>query len=286
MALRKLALLLASRVLACGVFACGIAVAQPQSTSSQRPQFEVASIKRNKQADPTIMLSISEGRFRATNIPLQLLLTMGYGIQDLQLAGAPGWLLSERYDVIAKAEGKAGYDELAAMLQPLFEDRLQLRFHTESKELPVYALVVIKPGKLPEATGECDPPPSSSGPPDPSKLPHGPCGNLFITPARMYGQKVPMSRLLDPLSRLTNRIVLDKTNLTGRYNVDLRYTLDRGAFPPPGDAPPGLPPLPPVDPDGPSLFAAVEQQLGLKLDSQKGPVPVMVIDHVERPSEN
>jgi bla regulator protein blaR1 len=78
--------------------------------------------------------------------------------------------------------------------------------------------------------------------------------------------------------------VSDKTNLSGKYDIDLKYTPDQG--PPPGDPPPGLPPLPPVDPNGPSLFTALQEQLGLKLESQKGPVGIMVIDHVERPSGN
>lgn len=268
-----------------------LSLAQSQS-AAPRPEFEVASIKLNKSADVVIGLGpISAGRFRATNIPLQELITMAYRIKDFQLSGAPGWLLSERYDVEAKAGAKAGFDDLTAMLQPLFEDRLQLKFHRETKELPVYSLAVTKPGKLIEAEGECGPPPSGPTLPDPGKLPHGPCGFLFILPGHLVGQKAAISRLADALSRLTDRIVLDKTGLTGKYDINLDYTPELAQFQaPPGGAgpgaPPGLPPLPPIDPNGPSLFTALQEQLGLKLESQKGPVESMVIDHVKRPSEN
>jgi uncharacterized protein (TIGR03435 family) len=106
-------------------------------------------------------------------------------------------------------------------------------------------------------------------------------------PGRLSGQKVAIPQLLDSLSRLTSRVVQDKTNLTGKYDIDLDYTPEQRQFQaPPGGAPPGMPPLPPTDPDGPSLFTALQEQLGLKLESQKGPVEMMIIDHVERPSEN
>ena len=97
-----------------------------------------------------------------------------------------------------------------------------------------------------------------------------------------------MTQLVDSLSRLTSRVVLDETNLTGKYDINLDYTPEQGQFqaPPGGVPPPGLPPLPPTDPNGPSLFTALQEQLGLKLESGKGPVEVIVIDHVERPSGN
>lgn len=254
-----------------------------------RPEFEVASIKLNKSADRRIMLMPARGgRFTATNVPLQFLLEEAYRIKDFQLSGAPAWLMSERYDITAKAEGDPGFDAMLPMLQALLEDRLQLKFHRESKELAVYALVVSKAGKLHEAEGECGPMPSGPPPPpEPGKLPAAPCGGFFMFPGHLSGQKVPITQLIDTLSRFSGRIVLDKTNLTGKYDIDLQYTPEQGQFQaPPGPPPPGMPPLPPIDPNGPSLFTALQEQLGLKLESQKGPVEMMVIDHVERPSEN
>jgi uncharacterized protein (TIGR03435 family) len=257
-------------------------------TAAPRPQFEVASIKPNKSGDLRMTFrSASGGRFTASNVSLQSLITIAYHIKDFQLSGAPPWL-SERYDVEAKAEGNPGGDAMLPMLQGLVEDRLQFKFHRESKELPVYALVVAKAGKLHPVEGECGPPPSGPPPPpEPGKLPTAPCGGFFMFPGHLSGQKVPIEQLLDTLSRFTGRTVLDKTNLPGKYDIDLQYTPEQGQFQaPPGGAPPGMPPLPPTDPNGPSLFTALQEQLGLKLESQKGPVEIMVIDHIERPSEN
>jgi uncharacterized protein (TIGR03435 family) len=262
------------------------AFAQP---ATPRPEFEVASIKLNKSGDMRVMIhSPGGGRFIASNISFQNLITFAYGIKNFQLSGAPAWLLSERYDVEAKAEGNPRGDAMLPLVQALLEDRLQFKFHRESKEMQVYALEVAKSGKLHEAEGDCGPRPNGPPPPpDPGKLPTAPCGGFFMVPGRLSGQKVTIKALLDPLSRFTGRTVLDKTNLTGKYDIDLQYTPEQGQFQaPPGGAPTGLPPLPPIDPNGPSLFTAVQEQLGLKLESQRGPVEMMVIDHIERPSEN
>jgi uncharacterized protein (TIGR03435 family) len=258
--------------------------------AAPRPEFEVASIKLNKSADRRMMIMPPRGgRFTATNVTMQLVITLAYRVKDFQLSGAPAWLNSERYDIEAKAEADPAFEAALPMLQTLLEDRLQLKFHRESKELPVYALVVAKAGKLHEAEGECGPRPNTPPPPpEPGKLPSAPCGGFFGFPGRLSGQKVAIPQLLDSLSRFTGRVVLDKTNLTGKYDINLEYTPEQGQFqgPPGGATPPGLPTPPPTDPNGPSLFTALQEQLGLKLESQKGPVEMLIIDHVERPSEN
>ena len=257
--------------------------------AAPRPEFEVASIKLNKSGDMRMMVRPSPGgRFTVTNVPMQFVVTMAYRIKDFQLSGAPPWLMAERYDIEAKAEGNPSFDAMLPMLQTLLEDRLQLKIHRESKELQVYSLVVAKAGKLHEAEGECGPRPTGlPPPPEPGKLPTPPCGGFFMFPGHLGGQKVAIAQLIDPLSRFTDRTVLDKTGLTGKYDISLDYTPEQGQFQaPPGGAPPGLPPLPPIDPNGPSLFTALQEQLGLKLESQKGPVEMIVIDHVERPSDN
>jgi uncharacterized protein (TIGR03435 family) len=267
------------------LFSCWCAFGQ---TAAPQAEFEVASIKLNKSTDPRGMTNTSRGRFTATNVPLQVLITLAYNVKDFQLSGAPAWLTSERYDIEAKAEGNLGPENVRPMLQTLLEDRLQFKFHRETKELPVYALVVARAGKLHQGEGECGPRPDvPPPPPEPGKLSSPPCGGLFIFPGRVNGQKVAVGQLVDSLSRLSGRTVLDKTNLTGRYDISLDYTPEQCQFQaPPGGAPNGLLPLPPVDPNGPSLFTAVQEQLGLKLESQKGAVEMIVIDHVERPSEN
>jgi uncharacterized protein (TIGR03435 family) len=257
-------------------------------SAAPRPEFEVASIKLNKSGDLRAMiLPPRGGRFTATNIPFQFLITLAYQIKDFQLTGAPAWLKSERYDIEAKAAGNPGLDEVEKMVQTLLEDRLQFKFHRETKELPIYALVVAKAGKLHPAEGECAPRPDGPlPPPEPGKLPTL-CGGFFAFPGHISGQKVSIIQLLDPLSRLTGRNVIDKTNLAGKYDIDLQYTPEQGQFQaPPGGAPPGMPSLPPMDPNGPTLFTALQEQLGLKLESQKGPVEMIVIDSIERPSEN
>jgi uncharacterized protein (TIGR03435 family) len=257
--------------------------------ATPRPEFEVASIKLNKSAGFGGILNTIHGRFKATNVPIQLLIVVAYRIKEFQVSGAPAWLTSDRYDIEAKSEGDPTFEASLPMLQTLLEDRLQLKIHRETKELPVYALVVSKPGKLREAEGECGPRPNAPPPPpEPGKLPAPPCGGIFFFPGHLTGQKVAITQLLDSLSRVTGRVVLDKTNLTGKYDINLDYTPEQGQFqaPPGGAPPPGLPPLPPTDPNGPSLFTALQEQLGLKLESQKGLVEMLVIDHVERPSEN
>ncbi|HEX5227330.1 MAG TPA: TIGR03435 family protein [Bryobacteraceae bacterium] len=271
------------------LFLIGGAFAQ---TPAPRPEFEVASIKLNKSATPFVRVQPPRGgRFSATNIPIQFLVTMAYRIKDFQLSGAPAWWTSERYDIEAKADGNPATEQMLTMLQSLLEDRLQLKIHRETKELQVYALVVSKPGKLHPAEGECPPRPDGPLPAiQPGKLPSPPCGGFFMFPGRLTGQKVNIEALIDPLSRFTQKIVLDKTGLTGKYDINLEYTPDQSQLPgglgPGGPAPPGLPPLPPIDPNGPTLTTALQEQLGLKLESQKGPVEMIVIDHVERPSEN
>lgn len=260
------------------------AFAQP---AAPRPEFEVASIKLNKSAGPGLIRAVPGGRFIATNVPLQFVLTVAYRIKDFQLSGAPAWLMAERYDIETKAEGNPSMDAMLPMLQTMLEDRLQLKFHHETKELPVYALVASKAGKLHEAEGECGPMPSGPPPPpEPGKLPR-PCGGFFRVPGHVAGQKVSMAQLADVLSSFAGRVVLDKTSLTGKYEIALDYTPEQGQFQAaPGGAPPGVPQLPAIDPNGPSLFTALQDQLGLKLESQKGPVEILVIDHVERPSAN
>lgn len=249
-------------------------------TTAARPEFEVASIKRNNSGNIGMMISPRPGgRFVARNVPIEALIAFAYRIQDFQLSGAPVWLKSERYDLEAKAEGDASFQANVARLQTLLENRLQFKFHRETKEEPAYALVVVKTEKLPDA-GACGPPPSSPPPPPkPGTMPPPGCGNIATLIGHITAEKVPLSSFIDVISRLTDRKVFDQTNLTGRYNIDLEYAPDQAEFPP------GAPPRPPID-DRPSLFTALQEQLGLKLESTKGPVDVFVIDHIERPSEN
>ena len=303
-----------------------LAHAQNTDTTVAKPSFEVASIKPNKAGGRGMRLGIAPGgRFTAENVTLKLLMEQAYDVRDFQISGAPGWFDSEHYDVEAKSDdtdSSAGQnpmkmteeqrqqqeERLKQMVQSLLADRCKLEFHRESKELPIYALTIAKNGpKLhpvkKEDIVEPGPPPTGpppTGPPPTGPPPTGPRpGNAKVVPykgrmmrmgrGQLSGQQVPLQFLADSLSRQLGRTVLDKTGLKGLYDFNLQWTPDESQGrmfkgPPEGQGPGDGPP--PPDASGPSIFTAIQEQLGLKLESQKGPVTIFLIDHVERPSEN
>ncbi|MGP0074893.1 MAG: M56 and DUF3738 domain-containing protein [Bryobacteraceae bacterium] len=274
--------------------------AQTQSDASPAtplPQFEVASIKPAAPDQRGMFIRPgANGGLNITNMPLREIMILAWRVEPFQITGGPPWIESARYDISTKPEQKPERDQLLLMLQSLLEDRFQLKIHHETKELPIYALVLAnKDGKLgPQLTeskeGSCTtfdpskPPP----PPDPGKPPTLGCGGMMMGIDRVNGAAVPVAQLAPVLSRMLERTVIDKTGLTGKYDIKAQWTPDQSqlqAMAPPGGLPPGMPP-PQFDPNGPSIFTALQEQLGLKLESQKGPVDVIVIDHVEKPSEN
>ena len=273
---------------------------QAQNTEIIPPVFAVASVKRNKAGTASLKtgngiisqrLNMETGTFNAVNTSMWELIRLAYRVEDYQISGAPDWFSSELYDVDAKAEKsaidemqKVGNDQRAVenqrMLQTLLKERFKLTLRHVTKHLPIYSLVVADAGKLHEAQGDCAPGAttvSDSGTP--------PCGSLRVFPwvGRMDGLKVPVTQLVANLSGFTKRMVLDNTDLTGKYDMNLKWFPSPGEFPP---RPAYLPPTYQPDPNSPPLLAAIKQQLGLKLESQTGPVPLLVIDHVEKPSEN
>ena len=184
-------------------------------------------------------------------------------MRQFQIAGAPDWVKSDRYDLAAKAEGDPPIGQLQSLLQRLLADRFQLRQHSETREAALYELVVIKPGKL-----------KTSGPRGCS-ADETPCGGLRNTPGHTKGYKLTGGDLAGSLTFLLGRLVVDKTGLSGRYDVELDWTPDSVQMQ-----------SSPVESSAPSIFTAVQDQLGLKLRSAQGPVPTLVIDGVERPSGN
>ncbi|MGO4882758.1 MAG: TIGR03435 family protein [Bryobacteraceae bacterium] len=271
--------------------------------ATKTPAFEVVSIKPNKEGSRGIMIRMAPGgRFEAKNVTVRFLLQEAYGVKDSQISGAPAWFDSEHYDVEAKADDsfdevahRLGRDEqevqLRQMLQAMLADRLKLVLHHDTKELSEYALVVAKNGpKFHETTAPAMDPAAENrplGPPAPgAPMPRGSIrmtgrGELTLT-------GIGITQFADVLSRQLGLLVVDKTGLKGEYDFTLKWTPDegqgqmfRGAGGPPPDGAP-----PPPDASGPSIFTALQEQLGLKLESQKGPVDTIVIDHVERPSEN
>jgi bla regulator protein blaR1 len=271
--------------------------AQSQSANTPLPQFEVASIKPAAPDQRGMFIRDSPGgRLNISNMPLKEMVIIAWRIQPFQLSGGPAWIESARYDISAKPDHSPKEGEVSLMLQSLLADRFQLKIHHETKELPIYGLIVAnKDGKLgPQLTaskeGGCTEldPSKPLPPPDPGKPATLGCGNMMMGFDRLNAVSVQIEGLIPMLSRMLGRTVLDKTGLTGKFDISMHWTPDQSQAmqPPAGGLPPGMPQPPPVDPNGPSIFTALQDQLGLKLESQKGPVDIVVIDHVEKPSEN
>jgi bla regulator protein blaR1 len=287
---RKLLLIAAGVIAVAAPILFGLLNATPSQAQSQAgnttklPVFEVASIKPNKSAEPNVRLFFTPNGFSATNAPLGEVIRLAYQVQEFQMSGGPPWINSERYDIEAKVDSSAAekvnqldMDQHRAMLRPLLEDRFQLKVHQETKELPVYALVVGKNGpKLREAKPN-DTYPDGIKDPDGVARP----GLMRMGPGGLTAQGLPMDTIVRLLSQQLGRTVVDKTGLSGIYDVNLKWTPDSG---PASMMGPDSKPTP--DTSGPSIFTAIQEQLGLKLESQKGPVEILVIDSAERPSAN
>jgi uncharacterized protein (TIGR03435 family) len=286
-----------------------ITVGQTQ-TKTAPPKFEVASVKLNKacssRRDERPLLS--PGRVQWSCMPLDRLIQFAYvsfanGVsfshQLLEITGGASWIRSDEYDVAAQADGNAGVAQMSGpMLQALLEDRFHLKVHRETKEAAVYALTVAKNGlKLePLKEGGCVPR-------DIDHLAAGGragfipgvyfCNEVKITSDKlglmMEGHEMKMAELAQGLNfdSLLDRPVLDETGFTGIFDFQLKFAptvfSDSGGK---NGGRTNLNPTPPKEPSGPSIFEALQKQLGLKLVPVKGRVEFLVIDHVERPSEN
>jgi uncharacterized protein (TIGR03435 family) len=234
--------------------------------------FEVATIKPGNPGDRRKMFGIMPGgRFSASNVTARELILFAYDLKEQQLSGGPGWANSDTWDLVAKPESTGSPDQInpeqiKIMMRALLTDRFQLTLKRDSKELSVYNLVVAKNG--PKMTGSKDA--------DRAKR------NVRMGRGQVEGQQMSMQMLADVLSRVSGRPILDKTGLTGTYDLKLEWTPDVT------DGPIKVNPAepPPSDTSGPSLFTAIQEQLGLKLEAQKAPVDVYIVERVEKPSEN
>jgi uncharacterized protein (TIGR03435 family) len=241
--------------------------------------FEVASIKPNKSGGGGSSTSFNHGRFTATNASVKNILQYeAYGIPEIQIQGGPDWLGSERFDIEAKVDdataekmGKLGRDERIQLnrqlVQQLFADRFKLAVHWETKEFPVYALVVAKNGPKLEHSKDT-----------------GGGTSISSNNEKLTAKGVTMEKLAQTLTGLTQRelgrFVIDKTGLEGRYDLALTWSPEEGSAAMVNTSADNSSPL------DPSIFTALQEQLGLKLESTKGPVESLVIDHIEQPSEN
>jgi uncharacterized protein (TIGR03435 family) len=256
------------------------------------PKFDVASIKLAAPEEHFMfgVRPMPGGGINATNVTLKLLIETAYGLEGFQVFGGPGWIETARYNIEAKPDSPVGPNEWKKMLKNLLANRFQLAFHLEAKELPVYALVLArKDGKLDSGMVESKEggciardPSKPLGPPGRGQPPF--CGNVLGGASILTATTATLGDITPMLSRMVGRKVIDKTGLTGKYDITLKYTPDENQLA--MMVPPGAPPPPTADTTGPSLFTALQEQLGLKLESEKGLVEIFVIDRADRPSEN
>jgi uncharacterized protein (TIGR03435 family) len=280
-------------------FTAGLASSTPTQAGSptqvkphDMPSFEVSSIKPGRPGEDHVTMFYTADGFTATDVPLEMLIKEAYRVEGQQILGAPNWIFSKNYDIQAKVDvsavdglRKLSIDERKIMLQPVLADRFRLRVHWQTKELPVYSLVIAKKGpKLREAKPGDKYPNGIIGP-------NGPMGAglLWIQGGQLIAQGSTLEGLVRVLSRQLGTDVLDKTGLTGKYDFRMQLPPREGSvftpMQPPGDQQTSDDALPP-ELSGPSIFTIVQEQLGLKLDSTKGLRECLVIDNVEQPSEN
>jgi len=229
-------------------------------------------VKVNKTGARGFSVDFSKGRdrFTATNIPLGPLFLIAYNITVRQIAGAETFP-SERYDIVAKAEHPVNPGEMLLLLQRLLADRFKLVVRRETREVPVYALTIAKggprlrPTDMPESEVPAIRTPAHAGGTEPTS------GHLVFKGESMADFAWALSRTAGS----GDRVVVDETGLRGAYDFELTFERER--------APVGAEVH---ESQGPSVFAAVQEQLGLKLEAKKAPVEFLIVDHVERPSDN
>jgi len=290
--------MLAHIALAAGLMPAAITA----QSSPGKIEFDVASVKLSKSNNlpansnfplvPGSAYVPTGGRFAAVNYPVATYIAFAYEVVGVQqeslMSQLPGWATTDHYDIQAQTDGspaKDTKDQMRLMMRSLLADRFQLKLHFENRQdRPVYGLIALKPGKTapllqPHANDSSCSTDSPSQPKQPGGLFPGTCGVLSPMPAgtpglvRFGARNVTMSFIADMLTSMgvLDRPLLDRTGLTGTFDFALEWVFQ---------------PQPGADLPGPSFMDAVRDQLGLKLESQKAPVEVLVVDHVERPSQN
>ncbi len=273
-----------------GVMAIAVPVAigllnVPSSRAAQRETFEVVSIKLTNPAEQYMSVGGTRGNFSARGISPKMLIVNAYDVHQFQVTGGPNWLDSVHYDIEAKADDAESKDYLTtnhdqlrlaqakrlARLQALLADRFKLKVHRLTKELPAYALVIAKHGPKLQPSKDKN---------DQSRY------GMRMGPGMLNGNQLSMEALTANLSNVLGSIVIDKTGLTGNYDLALTWKPDEHRANPLTSDDTSKQTEGTSEEKGPSLFTAVQEQLGLKLVPQKGPVEVLVIDHIEKPSPN
>lgn len=263
--------------------------AKADDSATRTPEFEVASVKPYKQEGEgmRMMTNFTPDSFIGEGLTLHFLIRQAYNVEDNQIIGGDKWLDSDQFEIhakmdqetveaLGKLDRKQSWPIRQKMMQTLLADRFKLQVHHETRELPVYALVVAKGGsKLQEAKEGDTYPNGIKGPNGKSSA-----GMMRMGPDDLTCQAIPIESLVTMLSDRTGRHVIDKTGLTGKYDFTLKWSegegdipMSKGASAAPNSG----------DPVGMSIYTAIQEQLGLKLDAQKAPVEVLVIDHAEKP---
>lgn len=249
------------------------------SAAAAAQTFEVASVKRQNDVVPGMTFSARGATLTVVNNELANVIDNAYGIRRYQLVGAPDWVDSDRYNIQAKAAGDATREELMLMVRSLLVERFKLRVHRETREMPIYVLTVARGGvKAPRSVpGACtvfDPrnPPRPGTPRAPS------CGNNLIRTSTWNATAIDMKSAAEALVGVLGRSVVDRTGVEGRFDIQVEWTPDQ--------APAGVDGVASTANAAPPLFTVLEDRLGLKVESARGPVDVIVIDHVERPTDD
>ena len=256
--------------------------------SGPPPTFEAASIKVNKSGEVGGRFGGRPGQIVVTNYTLRDIVRNAYGLQRYQIVGGPDWQAQDRFDITAKAPEGTTQPQMLAMVQTLLAERFKLRVHRETRDLPIYALVMARGDrrlgpKMQAATFDCAALAAArsrgENPPVPQPVGERPVCGAQANPGRLMVGGYAVTDFARNLAGFAGRPIVDRTGLTGAYDFELLWTPDE---PPPAGV--TLPAW--YDPNGPSLVTAVQEQLGLKLDATTGPVEVLVIDSAERPTED
>jgi uncharacterized protein (TIGR03435 family) len=271
--------------------------AQSPPIAASRPVFEAASVKPNRSGDVDARLDPQPSkRLTATNVTAALLIRFAYDLPDFQIVGGPNWLNADRFDVVAKAKDDSPLAEKRLMLGRLLAERFKLTAHTETRELPIYALVMARRDgrlgpQLRRTEADCaraDRPSSELDLGVGLSPPNGPprCGYFGFAPGADFSSAraglgfrgLTMAALAKRLVPIVRRSVSDQTGLTGYFDAEFDFMAEL----PPPPPPPGVPS--PFGSEFVSVFTVLPEQLGLKLDARRGPVEVLVIDRAEKPS--
>jgi uncharacterized protein (TIGR03435 family) len=264
------------RIVLPAVFALFASSGWPQA-SLDSLKFEVATLKDSPPGEPGAGIRPLPGgqRYEAVNLTLKGIMVAAYRVKADQIVGGPSWIDTDRFDMNAKAERSSNIEELHAMLRNLLKEQFKLEFHRETKELPIYSLSLDRGGpKLQPHDAQNSGDPRIDIEPDPH-----PGGFLKMV---WHARFSPVDYFAFRLGQIMDRPVIDRTRLKGGFDFNLAFTRDL----PPGMQEGALINGAQVDTSGPTIFEAVQKQLGLRLDRQKGPAEIIVVDRAEKPVAN